>query len=176
MKYKNLYNSDNLVDAAPAVVGGNSNCLRRFKLSLGMIDRGKHRTGVMKAVHAKNMGLLFVVDYNSHFVQVYDIDGKVHTNGPKLSSKHVNETKIIDIAYSESEKRLGAINTDYTMTFWDYIDGFNYESDFLPEQEHEQIYYLEKSREWMTVDRNHQVFIWDIATQSKEKLHCFILK
>jgi len=49
--------------------------------------------------------------------------GDISTN-PDL---HVYEANIMGMAFSESERRLGTVNSDHSLSFWDSQDSFSFE-------------------------------------------------
>ena len=57
---------------------------------------------------------------------------------------HVYDSTIVHMTFSQSEERVGVCNTDYTMSFWDTSDNFNFEKTILNKTTnlHTQIYYI----------------------------------
>lgn len=91
----------------------------------------------------------------------------------KTSKKlHYYDLNIIDMAYSHSEGRIGTVNTDYTISFWDTQDNFTFEKVILnPKTDlHIQIYYIHYCNYWITVDEKFYIHIWDITEDTEETL------
>lgn len=82
--------------------------------------------------------------------------------------KHFADTKIVDIAYSNSEQRLGCCNSDHTLSFWDLQDNFKFEKSFKIQEKLkiEQIYYIEFANQWLTVGQDANIQLWDIQEES----------
>ena len=41
--------------------------------------------------------------------------------------KHVGDAKIVEIAFSKTENRIGSVNSDYSISFWDIDDQLMFE-------------------------------------------------
>ena len=60
-------------------------------------------------------------------VHVYSYKGEYMRNIKTNSDLHMYQADIIGIAFSESERRLGTVNTDHSLSFWDASDSFSFE-------------------------------------------------
>jgi hypothetical protein len=58
---------------------------------------------------------------------MYSFEGEHIKNIFTSKILHYYDLNILDMTFSGSEKRLGAVNTDYTLSFWDSADNFTFE-------------------------------------------------
>ncbi len=81
---------------------------------------------------------------------------------------HIVNNNILSIAWSESEKRLGACLQDYSLCFWDSYDGFAFEKTFSTslDQLQTQIFYVEYCTTWLSVDQDFNIHAWDLESES----------
>jgi hypothetical protein len=75
------------------------------------------------------------------------------------------------MAYSETESRIGCVNTDYSLSFWDLQDDFKFEKTFVVSENilNEQIYYIEFAGTWITVDQEANLYTWSLEAESCTK-------
>ena len=62
--------------------------------------------------------------------------------------------------------------TDYTMSFWDTSDNFNFEKTILNKSTnlHTQIYYINYWSYWLTVDDDWYIHVWNLTDDTYETL------
>jgi hypothetical protein len=171
-RFETLYNSKALIDIAPSVYGGSEDRLRRFEYDTSVNDHGRHNHGIKKIVYATKMKKIICMDNVPHGLSVYDRQGVV-THQVVLSTKrHSSDARIVAFTYSHKEKRIGATNNDYTITFWDFSDNFKYEKSYNYDSENlrDQIYYIEFCSRWLTVDQTHKIHIIDIENLENSEL------
>jgi len=60
------------------------------------------------------------------------------------------------------------VNNDYSISFWEDKDKFTFENCIFYNYDHlhNQIYFLEQEKVWMTVDLGNGIHIWDIMSES----------
>ena len=63
----------------------------------------------------------------SNGVKLYSITGDLLRSIDLRLELHSIGVKTLDMAYSELEDRVGVLNNDYTMSFWDVNDDFKFE-------------------------------------------------
>lgn len=80
----------------------------------------------------------------------------------------MSDTYIISIYYSQYEKRIGSVNNDYSLSFWEDKDHFTFENSLFYNYDylHNQIFFLEQEKVWMTVDLGNGIHVWDIMTET----------
>lgn len=102
-------------------------------------------------------------------LMIYDKYGNVEHHIKLNPKKHLNDARVISFTYSHKEKRIGATNNDYSISFWDFSDKFKYEKSFHYNSEdlRDQIYYIEFCSKWLTVDQTHRIHMFAVENPTE---------
>ena len=87
---------------------------------------------------------IFVLENYTNFIRIYSFTGQHLRDIETDKDSHVYELNILGMAFSQAEGRLGSVNTDYTLSFWDTSDNFSFEKT-IPNKTnnlHIQIYFI----------------------------------
>lgn len=118
-------------------------------------------------------------------MKLYSITGDLLRSIDLRPELHSAGVSSLDMAYSELEDRVGVLNNDYTMSFWDVNDDFKFEKIINPQSDdlftqsilsgnnvslHSSIYYINHIGTWLTIDQKSQIFLWDIEEEKADLL------
>lgn len=126
--FPTLYHSKQLEEFAPVVYGNSDQIIRRFERKEKVVlDRWFERTTVLFMERTQK---LLGCEVGSSGFKIYSKDGKYERTIPLHPENHnnkVKDTKTLAFTYSELENRVGAVNDDHTLSFWDVNDDYKFE-------------------------------------------------
>ena len=164
-----LYFSKELDSYAPIVYGNSDQSIRRFEKDKTILDRLFDRKGVFFVFKTQR---IIGWEINGSGFKIYTKHGKWEKIIDLEEEKHLEYTKTICLAYSELENRIGAVNNDHTLSFWDVQDDYKFEK-IIHSNSHsleDQIYYINHIGTWLTIDQESHLFLWDIEEETPEAL------
>jgi len=101
-------------------------------------------------------------------LSLYKPDGVCSGQRKLNENKHLLDTKIEFMSFSETEARIGCVNSDYTLSFWDMCDDLKFEKTFKTDMRNEQIYYIEFIGQWVTFDKDGNMWVWNLEEETAE--------
>ena len=111
-------------------------------------------------IYMEKLDLLLWWEQDSNGVKLYNIHGELVRSIDLRPELHSTEVKSLAMMYSELEDRVGVLNNDYTISFWDVNDDFKFEKIIRPLSDEllSQIYYINHIGSWLTIDQKSQIF------------------
>ena len=95
---------------------------------------------------------------------IYLPNGKFWKRSIINESEHLQSAQILSVAWSNSEKRIGACLQDKSISFWDYKESFDYEHLFYKNDKvvYNNIWFVEYCKTWITSDLKNFLYKWDM--------------
>ena len=120
----------------------------------------------MHCEFSKNYNKVFSLDSLSDAICIYDTNCKLLRKLKPNTSKIKKDVVVLAFAYSERQERIGAVLKDFTMTFWDFSDNFEFEKVISTAstciEYQTNIWYLDYFQNWITSDKSGTISIWNL--------------
>ena len=164
-----LYFSKELDSYAPIVYGNSDESIRRFEKGKIILDKWFEKNMVFFVEKTQR---IIGWEVDTAGFNIYNKFGKLDKAIKLEEEKHLEYTKTICLAYSNLENRIGAVNNDHTLSFWDVQDDYKFEKIIHSENSNleDQIFYINHIGTWLTIDQKSNLFLWDIEEELPEKL------
>lgn len=158
------------IDLSPPIVYGKSNVgIKRILTNKIETDSHRHNNSEIKSsCYSPELKKLFTLDALSNHIKIYDKDCKFESCITPKSSKNNRDLIIINFAFSHKSLRLGACLKNYTLSFWDAGENFQFEkvvnTSFLSPDYQNNIWFIDFMNAWATADKKGKLHVWDLLS------------
>ncbi|KAL4464437.1 hypothetical protein ABPG72_021771 [Tetrahymena utriculariae] len=162
------------IDFRPPLVYENNlhNSLKRLHKGKFKTDSTFHnKQSINHGVFAKEIKKVATLDSLDDKIAIYDLNCNLvkHINLKNKEDDSKLDIIIFGIAWSERQQRIGAVLKNFTISFWDAIDDFEFEKNFsvhgYTQDYQNNIWYLEKHDMWITTDSKNMLYCWNIGEE-----------
>lgn len=121
------------------------------------------------AKYMKTINKILCLEQVSEHFYVYDDEGKIFKKIKMNPELHYQDPRILSIAWSESEERIGASVQDRTLSFFDWKDQFTYEHVIKAKVDYSftSIWFVEYCNAWIALDPDNVFHKWDIYQETQ---------
>ncbi|CAI2359585.1 unnamed protein product [Moneuplotes crassus] len=164
-----LYFSKELDSFSPLVYGNSDQIIRRFEKDKIILNRVFERS---KILFIEREQRIIGCEVDCSGFKVYTPKGKLEKSVDLEQANHLKYTKTMCIAYSSFENRIGAVNNDHTLSFWDIQDNCKFEKVIHSKKKtlEDQIYYIKHIGTWLTIDQESNLYLWNLEEETSEAL------
>ncbi|KAL4438771.1 hypothetical protein ABPG74_013444 [Tetrahymena malaccensis] len=162
------------IDFRPPLVYENNlhNSLKRLHKGKFKTDSTFHnKQSINHGVFAREIKKVITLDSLDDKIAIYDLNCNLvkHINLKNKEDDSKLDIIIFGIAWSERQQRVGAVLKNFTISFWDAIDDFEFEKNFsvhgYTQDYQNNIWYLEKHDMWITTDSKNMLYCWNIGEE-----------